>query len=97
MSAYLLVDTHVRERDSPERKRYVEEAPKTVEKYGGRYLVRTGKLEVLEGDWAPEILVVLEFPSMQALKRWYDSEEYRRILPLALKSTTRNLVAVDGL
>lgn len=97
MSAYLIVDTHVRERDSPERKRYAEEVPKTIEKYGGRYLVRAGKFEVLEGDWNPEILVVLEFPSMRALKRWYNSEEYRQILPLALKSTTRDLVAVNGL
>ena len=97
MSAYLIVDTHVRARESPERKRYAEEVPKTLEKYGGSYLVRAGKFEVLEGEWNPELLVVLEFPSMRALKRWYNSKEYRQILPLALKSTTRDLVAVNGL
>jgi uncharacterized protein (DUF1330 family) len=49
-----------------------------VAKYGGRFLVRGGKAHPLEGDWMPPRFVVIEFPTIDAARRWYDSPEYRK-------------------
>ena len=64
--------------------------------YGGRYLVRGGPHEVLEGDWRPTRLVVLEFPSVAAARRWYASEEYNQAKPLRLEHAVGHLVLVEG-
>lgn len=96
MSVYAIADLDVKDRNSPELKRYAEEVPKTIEKYGGRYLVRGGKFEVLEGGWKPKLMVVLEFPTMEALKRWYNSEEYRPLLALRQKAASTDAVVVEG-
>ena len=74
MAAYLIADVKIVD---PERfKDYGSLVPESVEKYGGKYLVRGGEHVVTEGNWDPERLVVIEFKSMEQLKEWYDSEEY---------------------
>jgi uncharacterized protein (DUF1330 family) len=75
---------------------YRKQVPATVARYGGRFLVRGGAHETIEGDWKPNRLVILEFPSMEQARRWYDSEEYREPKALRIKSGRTNLVMVDG-
>jgi len=72
--AYLVVDA---KGSRPEMMaEYRRLAQIAVEKFGGRYLLRGGAYEVLEGDWQPERLVVVEFPSLAMAKSFYDSPEY---------------------
>ena len=94
MVAYLLVDIEVT--DPGPYEDYRRQVPPSVEKYGGKYLVRGGELETLEGDWIPKRLVVLEFPSLEKAKQWYDSEEYRPLKELRAKATNSKMVLVEG-
>ena len=94
MPAYIIVDVEVT--DPANFEEYRKQVPATVQKYGGRFLVRGGAMEVLEGDWRPKRVVVLEFPSMEQAKRWYDSEEYREPKAIRLKASKANLIMVEG-
>jgi uncharacterized protein (DUF1330 family) len=94
MSAYFIVDLEVTDPVGIEE--YRKQVPATIAKYGGRYLVRGGKHETLEGDWHPRRVIVLEFPSVEQAKRWYDCEEYRGPKALRFKTARTNLVLVDG-
>jgi uncharacterized protein (DUF1330 family) len=61
-----------------------------VEKFGGRYLVRGGPFEVVEGTYQLVRLAMLEFPTMDQARRWYDSEEYRELKQMRLAATISN-------
>ena len=74
MSAYVVVDIKVT--DPVKMGQYRDLAAVAVAKFGGRYLARGGKTETLEGDWSPERLVVIEFPSPELARSFYDSPEY---------------------
>ena len=63
---------------------------------GGRFLVRGGELAVLEGDWQPSRLVVVEFESLEAAKRWYSSPEYQEAKKLREGAASLRMVAVEG-
>jgi uncharacterized protein (DUF1330 family) len=75
---------------------YRKQVPATLAKYGGRFIVRGGAHQTVEGDWKPNRLVVLEFPSMEQARRWYDSEEYREPKAIRLRAGRANLVFVEG-
>ena len=95
MAAYLIADTDITDHQTyAEYKRQV--AP-VISKFGGRFLVRGGKLTVLEGVWRPHRLVVIEFPIMEALTSWYNSPEYAPLLALRQPAATDHLVAVEGI
>jgi uncharacterized protein (DUF1330 family) len=94
MSAYFIVDLEVTDPVGIEE--YRKQVPTTIAKYGGRYLVRGGKHETLEGDWHPRRVIVLEFPSVEQAKRWYDCEEYRGPKALRFKTARTNLILVEG-
>lgn len=94
MAAYAIVDLDVKNADALAN--YRREVPTTVAKYGGRFLVRGGASVVLEGNWTPKRVVVLEFPSMDALQRWYRSDDYKPLLADRLRHSTANFIAVDG-
>ena len=94
MSAYIIVDIEVT--DPGPYEDYRNQVPPLVAKYGGKYLVRGGSFEILEGDWSPKRLVVLEFPSIETAKEFYDSDEYRPVKAIRLKSTNSNMVLVEG-
>jgi len=68
-----------------------------IERHGGRYLTRPGGHEVLEGDWRPDRVVVVEFPDMAALKAWYRSPDYQPLIALRRRAATDLLIAVDGI
>ena len=96
MAALFIVEgKEIRE---PERfKLYQAMTPPTIEKYGGRYRVRGGDVSVMEGDWSPNRLVVLEFPSMERLKAWHASEIYAEALALRMEIAETNAIAVETL
>ena len=94
MAAYIIVDIDIH--DAARFDEYRKRVPATIEKYGGKFLVRGGKFEKLEGTWEPTRLVLLEFPSMDQAKRWYDSEEYREPKALRLTASKGNLILVEG-
>ena len=95
MSVYMIIDVEVVDREAYAR--YVEKVPATVEKYDGRYLARGGKVKVLSGDWNPQRIILLEFPSAEHLRRWLTSPEYAPLGAIREKSAKANAVVVEGL
>ena len=94
MAAYLIADIEV---TNPEGfKKYQEAVPATIAKHGGKYLVRGGEVEPMEGDWTPTRMVVLEFPNMATLKKWYNSDEYQNIIADRTDNSNGNMVFVEG-
>jgi uncharacterized protein (DUF1330 family) len=94
MAAYALVDVEIT--DSAGFAEYRKLVPASIAEFGGRFLVRGGAMEVLEGDWKPNRLVVLEFPDLAGLKSWYHSPGYQQLLVLRKRAATSNFVIVDG-
>jgi len=94
MPAYFIVDLEVT--DAAGFEEYRKLVPGTIEQYGGRYLVRGGQAETLEGNWQPKRVVVLEFPSVEQAKRWYNSAEYRDPKALRFRTAKANLILVEG-
>jgi uncharacterized protein (DUF1330 family) len=72
-------------------------APASIATYGGRYIVRGGAIEPVEGDWRPENIVIVEFPSMERAREWYRSAEYGEALKLRERALRRRLIFVEGL
>ncbi len=95
MAAYVIVDLEVT--DPAVFEEYRKQVPATIEKYGGRFLVRGNRTETLEGEWRPKRLVVVEFPSFEQAKRWYDSPEYRGPKAVRLKASRGSLLVTEGL
>ena len=95
MPAYVIAETDVYDPEQYERYRAV--APDAIAAGGGRFVARGGALAVLEGDWRPKRLVVLEFEDLEAAKRWYDSPEYQEARRLREDAATLHMVAVEGL
>jgi uncharacterized protein (DUF1330 family) len=94
MTAYVLVDVEVTD---PERyEEYKALGAASVEQHGGRYVVRGGAAEVLEGDRIPNRLVVLEFPDIETARRWYDSPEYRSARAARAGAATGTFILVEG-
>jgi uncharacterized protein (DUF1330 family) len=94
MAAYVVLNIEV---TNPEQYAgYVKAAGATVEQYGGRYLVRGGKAEKLEGSIHPKRIVVLEFPSLERAKAWWDCEEYREPKALRQSASISDTILVDG-
>jgi uncharacterized protein (DUF1330 family) len=94
MPAYFIVDIDVTDPTAFEE--YRKAVPTTVQKYSGKFLVRGGRMEVIEGSWRPKRVVVTEFPSLEQAKRWYDSEEYRALKARRLRTSKGNVILVEG-
>jgi uncharacterized protein (DUF1330 family) len=94
MAAYFIVDIDVH--DPAGMREYLERMPGTLTKYGGRYIVRGGKFEVVEGNWQPTRVVMLEFPSMEQARNWYACEEYKDMKAALHNSSRTDIVLVEG-
>lgn len=93
MKAYVIVNVAVRD---PERyKDYVRAATPTVAAHGGKYIVRGGRAERLEGSVTVNRIVVLEFPSYAHAKEWYDSDDYRAALAIRQSCSTGDLILAE--
>ncbi len=92
MSAYLLANVDV---SNPEAYReYVRQNTAIVQQYGGKFVVRGGKIEMLEGEWETHRVVLIEFPDGEALRAWYNSPEYQAIRPIRLENTRSGVLAI---
>lgn len=94
MPAYVVVEIAVRDGETYER--YKALAPPSIEAYGGRYLVRGGTTEALEGSWSPPRLVILEFPTTERARAWWDSPEYAPARALRQASASTEMLLVEG-
>lgn len=94
MSAYVIVDIEIT--DPVQYEDYKKLAAPTVAAYGGKYVVRGGKAEALEGNRTPGRVVVLEFPSFDRAKEWWASEEYAEAKELRHASALSEMILVDG-
>ncbi|MCA1850415.1 MAG: DUF1330 domain-containing protein [Acidobacteria bacterium] len=95
MSAYVVVEIEVLDQDGYET--YKQLAPPAIAVYGGRYLVRGGNVETLEGTWSPKRFVILEFPSVAQAKAWWDSGEYKQAKALRQATARTEMIVVEGL
>lgn len=95
MAAYVIVDAEVT--DPAKYEDYKKLSPGAVAKHGGRFLARGGQTAVLEGDWRPNRVVVIEFPSLEQARAFYTSVEYTAARRARAGAADFNMVAVEGL
>ena len=93
--AYIIAQATVS--NSEQYEGYKALAGAAVAKYGGQYIVRGGATHLLEGDWAPPRLVILEFESVEQAKRFYASPEYRAARQQRQGAAQMNMLVVEGL
>ena len=94
MPAYVVVQIAVR--DPVTSDHYKSMAPPAIAAHGGRYLVRGGQVDVLEGSWAPKRFVVLEFPSAEQARAWWSCSEYAEPKKLRQASADTQMILVEG-
>jgi len=94
MPAYFIAEIELT--NPAEYESYRAAVPATIARYGGRYLTRGGAAQLIEGGPEPKRVVILEFADAAAVKRWYGSPEYQKILPLRLANSTSRAFIVEG-
>ena len=94
MKAYVIANIDVQ--DPTRYADYIKLTPGTVAPFGGRFIARGGRAEKLEGETAANRIVVLEFPSYEQAKGWYDSEGYRVAMAIRQSASTGSLILVEG-
>ena len=94
MAAYLVVDIEVS--NPAQFEEYKKLAPAAIAKYGGRYLIRGGAYETVEGNWKPQRLTVVEFESMEKGKAFYNSPEYQAAIKARAGAANMQMLLVQG-
>jgi uncharacterized protein (DUF1330 family) len=94
MAGYLIAEIEVT--DPAGYEEYRRRVPASIERHGGRYLVRGGATETVEGDWKPRRLVVLEFPSLAQARAFYESEEYQALKAIRVRCSRGSVVLAEG-
>ena len=94
MAAYIIVEIEIT--DPAGYEDYKKLVPASLVPYGGRFVVRGGACETLEGSWQPQRMVVLEFPSMENARRWWESDEYRAAKELRQRTAKSRMIALEG-
>jgi uncharacterized protein (DUF1330 family) len=94
MAAYVIVDIDIT--DPLRYEEYRKLAGPTVAAHGGKYVARGGKVTTLEGDWRPGRIVVLEFPSAEKAKAWWDAADYRKARAIRHESAKSRMIVVEG-
>ena len=95
MPAYIIVDVTIHNAESYEG--YKKLTPASVAAYDGKFIVRGGKTETLEGNWQPGRFVVLQFPSVERAKEWWASEEYAPAKAIRQANAETKMILVEGL
>ena len=94
MSGYLIANINVK--NSEAYKEYVGKVKPTVEKFGGKYLVRNGEFKVIDGEWKHPRTVVIKFPTYEKALEWYHSDEYKPVKPIRLANSEANGIIIKG-
>jgi uncharacterized protein (DUF1330 family) len=94
MAAYVIVDMTVTDPVAIEE--YRRQAGASVTAMGGQFLVRGGKIEVLDGDWSPQRVVVIRFPSLEQARLWRQSPEYGKACGIRDRAARTRMVVVEG-
>jgi uncharacterized protein (DUF1330 family) len=94
MCAYVIVEIDIVDPAGYEEYKHLASA--TVEKYGGKYIIRGGAVETLEGDWNPKRIVVLQFDSIQRAKEWLNCDEYREPRKMRHRTARTRMIVVEG-
>jgi uncharacterized protein (DUF1330 family) len=94
MAGYIVADIEIK--DPNEYQMYAQQTAATLEAYDGKFIVRGGNAETLEGDWQPRRLVIIEFPSVEQARSWYNSPEYAAIKGIRQRSALSNMLLVHG-
>lgn len=95
MKAYVIVEVTIHDQDLYDE--YKKLTPATIDAFDGKFVVRGAQTESLEGDWNPKRLVVLEFPSAERAKEWWNSEEYSKAKAIRQRAATTKMLVVEGL
>jgi len=95
MAAYIIADVEIT--DPARYAEYIKVVPGTIARYGGRFVVRGGRTETLEGSWSPRRIVVLEFPTFERAREWWASDEYRAPKALRQSASISSLIVVQGI
>jgi uncharacterized protein (DUF1330 family) len=95
LPAYVVVNVDVQ--DPVRYEDYKQLAPASIAQYGGRYIARGGRVEVMEGDWRPQRLVILEFPTVERAKEWWGCPEYAPAKAMRNATAHTQLVITEGL
>ena len=94
MAAYIIVSIKVQ--DPVRYEAYKSMVPSSLSAYGGKFIVRGGKIETLEGGWSPERFVIIEFPSADQAKAWWGSTEYAEAKALRQATSVSEMIVVEG-
>jgi len=94
VSAYIIVQVDVK--DPVRYEDYKRLVPASLAKYGGRFVVRGGRTETLEGTWSPKRFVMVEFPDVQRAKAWWASAEYAEAKALRQATSHTEMIVVEG-
>lgn len=95
MPAYVI--TNVTVHDAEGYREYARGTPDSIAAFGGHFLVRGGAVEVREGAWEIERLVVVEFPDTERARSWYESDEYQRLKAIREATSSADMMFVEGL
>lgn len=94
MPAYVIGDVEILDPDRYDE--YKAGTPGSIAPFGGRFVARGGRVSVLEGDWDPNRIVIIEFPDPEAARAWYESEDYQRIAEIRRSASKGSLILVEG-
>ena len=94
MAAYVFVEIDIYDQELYEE--YKKMTPNTINAYDGKFLVRGGKAEHLEGDWNPDRIVILKFPSVERAREWLESESYTRARIVRQRSAETKMIIQEG-
>jgi uncharacterized protein (DUF1330 family) len=94
MTVYVIADIEVT--DPVGYEEYKKRVPAIIAAHGGRYLVRGGASEVLEGTWRPKRSAIIEFASLASMKAFWESPEYRTLRAIRERSAKSNVVVIEG-
>lgn len=95
MAAYIIVE--VRIHDPEKYESYKQLTPASLQPYGGKFVVRGGEVETLEGDWLPERIIVVKFPTKEEARQWWDSEAYSQARVIRQEAAETKMILVEGL
>ncbi len=94
MSGYVIIELTIF--DEEEIKKYKELAPATIKDFEGEIIVRGGEKIILEGNWNPQRLVILKFPSVKKAKAWWNSELYKEVSFFRTRAARTNMIILEG-